>query len=84
MAVLKAYSFAQHKIVKVQPGFNTIKRLLPNGNIVSIVKGKDSKGNKVAVITQNVKPKKPCPRKRTITGACPRPKKRTVKKTAKK
>lgn len=87
MAV-KAYSVGcRKKNVPIVKNIKVIKRLLPNGNVVTIVKGESSKCGIVATIVENKKPK-PCQKtgaKRTRTGTCTGgKKKKTAKKATKK
>lgn len=83
MAV-KAYSVGcRKKNVPIISGIKTVKRLLPNGNIVTIVTGKTKNCGKVAVIVENVKPK-PCrvPKAvRSKSGRCTMPVKKTKSKS---
>lgn len=69
---LKAYAVGCKKKAELVSGIKTIKRILPNGNIVTFVIGKTKKCGKASVIVENVKPK-PCKKAaavRTKSGKC--------------
>jgi hypothetical protein len=56
---IKAYSFVEKKKVAIVSNIKLQKKALPNGNVVTIATGLSKKGNKVAVLMENTKPK-PC------------------------
>lgn len=69
----KAYSVGCKKNnVPVVSDIKVVRRLLPNGNIVTIICGKTKKCGVVCTIVSNQKPKKECKTglKRGKTGRC--------------
>ena len=58
---IKGYSVGcRRKNVKILPPFKTYKRLLPNGNVSTIICGQSKGCKMVCTIISNEKPKKPC------------------------
>ena len=69
---LKAYAVGCKKKAALVSGIKTIKRILPNGNIVTFVIGKTKKCGKASVIVENAKPK-PCKKAEAVrskSGKC--------------
>lgn len=56
---VKAYAVGCKKKAQIVSGIKTVKRLLPNGNVVTFIIGKTKKCGTASVIVENSKPK-PC------------------------
>lgn len=69
---VRAYAVGCKAKRNLTSGIKTIRRLLPNGNIVTFVIGNTNKCGKASVIVENSKPK-PCRKSgavRSRTGQC--------------
>lgn len=69
---VRAYAVGCKAKRSIVSGIKTVRRLLPNGNIVTFVIGNTKRCGKASVIVENMKPK-PCRNskaKRSRTGRC--------------
>lgn len=83
---VRAYAVGCKAKRNLVSGIKTVRRLLPNGNIVTFVIGNTTKCGKASVIVENAKPK-PCRKTnavRTKSGRCASPKSKSKSKSKSK